>query len=778
MENRTMDMQSPSGPQLFASLAEALSAPQSTFFGLTEGRAKRAESHYQSVNNHVSFDVSNNQILCCLSASGLPVNACVLDDVVPGPGLFDSLPGVLAHKELIGGGPWPFSLRLGGEEAVCLHDLPDASVALLGDLFPRFTFRHQGLLLQLLAFAPNGRNEGATPPRAVIVVVHLDNETETAVEGALLAPPRVPDLSGVDGEPSSQEAILCLDGTAWSPACPEVSFRLKAGESASFAFGLLLGGSGEELRCTGQSLAQDSALGWFNQTWQHHAEHLGRLSLPDAPYYAEVFTRFRELCRQSVLRQPNGKFGGGFWGSDFIGVSAWPSARIWNKDSFHAMLPMAMLAPDLCRDAIPFFLRWGLAQAPYGPAVRRFPNAKRITHSLANALSPLVLAGAYYQMTGDQTFFRSNPDFFAGARDLLRAVLESRQGQTFLFPSLYISDGESRGDYHTGSNLLAWYAFTRMARLAREVYDHPALADEWAEVAGKVKDALLAHCVAECSLGKRFLEGADADGTWITCHDGEETDVALMPFYGFCDSDDPALLNHSRLAVSPHNPFYAPGLEGIWWGEHHQPAATFPGWMTGLAGASTEDEVTQRLDLIRRLTDHDGSIWWWPYKYPETDPARVRRRDPWFTFEVDGQQQEIGPGKSGWAAGVYLCLFVHNLLGIRVDVPARQVSLRPFCPWPEFTWEGCHLGDSHFDFAYERREGRVIGRVTNRNDQAVEGLIELTLPEGAKAAASRRNGAPARDVEHTQRYGRPSVRAAQTIGSGESFELEVDYTSG
>jgi hypothetical protein len=394
MGNRTMNMESPSRPQPFASLAEALSAPQSTFFGLAEGRAKRAESHYQSVDNHVSFDVSNNQILCCLSATGLLANACVLDDVVPGPGLFDTLPGVLAHKELIGGGPWPFSLRLGAEEAICLHDLPGASVALLGDLFPRFTFQHQGLLLQLLAFAPTAADAGAMPPRAVIVVVHLSNQAETSVEGALLAPPEVPDLSRVDGNPSSHEAILCLDGTAWSPASPEVGFKLKAGESVSFAFSLLLGGSGEELRRTGQFLAQRPALSWFNQTWQHHVERLGRLSLPEDPYYAEAFTRFRELCRQSVLGHADGKFGAGFWGSDSIGVGAWASARIWNKDNFHAMLPMAMLDPDLCRDAIRFFLRWGLAQAAYGPAVRRFPNPKRITHSLANALSPLVLAGA------------------------------------------------------------------------------------------------------------------------------------------------------------------------------------------------------------------------------------------------------------------------------------------------------------------------------------------------------------------------------------------------
>jgi hypothetical protein len=154
----------------------------------------------------------------------------------------------------------------------------------------------------------------------------------------------------------------------------------------------------------------------------------------------------------------------------------------------------------------------------------------------------------------------------------------------------------------------------------------------------------------------------------------------------------------------------------------------------------------------------------------------VRRRDPYFTFEGREGLEDLGVGKCGWAAGVYLCLFVNTILGLRVDVPARRISLRPFCPWPEFTWEGCRLGDSHFDFAYERREGRLLGRITNCNDIEFEGVIELTLSDGASAKACRINGAAA-EVEHMQRYGRPSVRAARTIASGESFELEVDYAS-
>jgi hypothetical protein len=632
--------------------------------------------------------------------------------------------------------------------------------------------------MRLLAFAPSAAAPTPVSPRAIIVVVQLRNEGDTGLAGVLRVPSSASELSEVvsgAGEQRCHEALMCLDDTAWRPHYPEVSFALAAGESAATCFAFLLGESADELRRTGNVLREHTALEWFNQTWLKHSHRFGRLSIPDDPYYAEGLVRFRELCRQSVLRQADGRFGGGFWGSDFIGVSAWASARIWNKDNFHAMLPMALLEPQLCADAILFFLRWSLPHAPYGPAARRFKSLRRSTHSLANGLSPLILAGAYYQMTGDREFFRDHPELLYFGRDLLNDVLQSRQGQPFLFPSMYISDGESRGDCHTGSNLLVWYSFHHMARIAREAYGEQETAAQWSEVARKVKEALLTHCVGDSSLGARFFEGANLDGAFIACHDGEETDVALMPFYGFCEPEEPALINHSKLGLSPENPLYAPGIDGIWWGDTGRPGATFPGWMTALAGASTEDEARYRLEQIRRLTDVDGSIWWWPYKYLETDPTKVRRRDPYFVHEVRGEKQEVGVGKCGWAAGVYLCLFVNNVLGLSVDVPGCRVALRPFCPWPEFTWHRCRLGRSVFDIAYRHHGNRIAGEIVNRSDELFEAAIELTLP---LAAAPRRvvvNGQQEGQAEPTRRYGRPAMRATRGIGPGDALSLQVEY---
>jgi hypothetical protein len=105
------------------------------------------------------------------------------------------------------------------------------------------------------------------------------------------------------------------------------------------------------------------------------------------------------------------------------------------------------------------------------------------------------------------------------------------------------------------------------------------------------------------------------------------------------------------------------------------------------------------------------------------------------------------------------------------------VSLRPFCPWPSFTWEHCRLGNSRFDFAYEQRDGRLLGEIANRNDRTFDGTIELTLPAGTYASECKANGMPLEKMERTSRYGRPAVRISAPIASGESLRLEISFAT-
>ncbi|MHC4983683.1 MAG: hypothetical protein ACYTF6_11050 [Planctomycetota bacterium] len=727
----------------FESIASAMDAARSVFFGV--GRSPRnPESYYNRLDtSELTFDVSNNQILCSITAEGLLEHACSLKGVSRG-GPDANFVGAYVTKHVAAGGPWPFAVQVAGREAKALHELPGVAADLLGVVLPLFTYRLGALRARQLVFAPFSVGDVENSPRALIVALEVRNEGSSPCNAAIV-PPR-PEAAG------SREQIVPLDVGGMNSA-GRCEFSLAAGERRVFSFAIGLGRDAEEARAAVQAVRRRTPLQWLNETLAYHARRLGELSIPEGPFWAESFVRMAELSRQSVLRLPDGGYGGSFWGSRFTGPDAWETPFVWLKDAYHAMLPMGMLHPSLCADAALWFLEWGMPEAPFGRRLRRFPAIGRVNHSLSNALAAFQLAGEYYRTTGDGEFFLSHPELLSRAGEIFQELLTSRRGEVFLFPSLYISDGDARGDYHTGSNVVACDALAKMARLAREVYHDRALADEWAESAEKLRRAIFSRCVGEDATGRRFFEGANADGTFVPGHDGEETDTTLMPFYGLCEQDDEALLSHARLALSDANPLYWPEMDGVWWTDGEERfGATFPAWMTALAGAADEAELARRLERIRRLTDLDGSVWWWPYRAGATDPAAPTR-------EPSGM-------KCGWAAGVYLCLFVDNIIGLWADRPARAVSFRPFCPWSEFAWKQCRLGESVFDVSYCRRASEVSCEIVNHNKDSYDGRVELIGPKAAEVARCSPS-----DVEPARRYGRASVVRRARIEPGQALRL-------
>jgi hypothetical protein len=767
--------------QPFTSLEAALHGPRSEFFGVTPQRQPRDPRTRYAAGGvsgaeepptfGLSFDITNNRILCSLTSTGLLRSPCIFSRMVPAHRRGRSFLG----QELLGGSPWSFALRRQGAQPVSLHSTHGVSVELLGDLFPLFTYQCEDLAVRLLTFAPQADRPSAVSPRAILAIVELSNAGPKTVEGSLMAP-GLRDLSQVDAisglatpcdSPHPRftehpvpltpgcEAVMCLDDTRWSSTSLEAPFRLAAGERKAVAFAFLLGESPDELHATGELLRTRTALDWLNLTWQSRLDRYGRLAIPDDPYYAESYIRLFEEASTAILRTADG--------------------RLWTGGpSGFTDYALALFEPPTLADIV----AGGLSG--YQPRKPGEPPPADLSYSLAGAVGALPDAALYYRMTGDEEFFRTHPEVLAFARERLDDLLRMREGEPYLFPSEMLWDGPSRGDYHTGSNLLAWLSFEGLAGIARDAYGEEELADEWCAVAKRIHADIDRYCAGEGSLGRRYYEGGNKDGTFVAGHDGEEAFTTLMPFFGYCEADDPAYVNHARLALTGENPLYVPEVDGIAWSDGRDGSwkgdwdrsappprgpTTMPGQMAMFAGCKSERELHDRLEQLRGLTDLDGSIWWWPYSYPAADPALVRRRD------VGG----CDLSKSGYVAALYLCLFVNNILGLSVDVPAGHVSLRPFCPWPEFTWESCRLGRAVFDFGYQHRDGRVVGQITNRNEDEFKGLVELTLPEGAVAKVCKVNGVETEEVEHMERYGRPAGRLAGPIAPGGTLRLEVPY---
>jgi hypothetical protein len=498
-----------------------------------------------------------------------------------------------------------------------------------------------------------------------------------------------------------------------------------------------------------------SATTWLQATRGYHRSRYGTLTIPEAPFYSELYVRAAELTRQSLMLDTQGQFGGSFNGSDLPAAS-----NVWLRDCFYSALPQCFLSPDLSRLAIFFFLQWSIPTRPIGEHSDRFPSATGVTNSLGNTAAGIVLAGIHYANNGDKDFFLQHPEILTRSVQILEQVLASRREEAFLFPSIYVSDGESRGDFHTGSNIFLWRAFCSLARLAEEVYGKPELASIWRWNASRLREAILTNCVVVEDGENRFVEGAMQDHTQIGGHDAEESDVTLAPFYEFCEPDDEAYLNAARVAISPSNPYAIKEVEGVWWYAHGKwSSATFPGWTTALASSGNKTELIRHLERIRTLTDADGSFWWWPYQHDS--PPKIEH--PLRTNS-----------KCGWAAGVYVCYFTGHILGLSVDMPSHRLSFRPFLPWSEFSWNDCRLGSVEFDCSYVRREGDITMTIRNRTAQPLEASFEAILPKGARVLRTLRADKTV-DSRQTNRYGCAAAETTVSVASGEQMVYRVEF---
>ncbi|QHN04314.1 hypothetical protein FTO74_13790 [Granulicella sp. WH15] len=753
---------------------DILHLPRSINFGLAaDGAPLTTGSLYRDLTqdaSELSFDVSNNQIAASLTARGEVHRACICCGVEALP-LEQIKGGVYSRKLLLYGGPWSMQAHVESGGISSSH----VKVALLENLLPLFTSRQGDVSIHQLVFAPVDRSDSARSPRALLNLTLLTNDgtitrqvSLAPISASLINTPRSGDPHSIDsslsqneqatGEKKSRALARCalFDhlGHSGQFDFDGVSLTIAPHASTVLATAWILGEDEQETDATLARLNALSLARWLEDTLDVRRIGYGTLSIPRDSFVAESVIRFAELSRQSALRSRDGRFCGGFLGSD-VGITQ----VNWARDAYYSMLAMSLFDPALCADSIPYFLKWGCPTETTGPARSRFPGAGSISQSLSNSVSGLSLAGAYYRSTGDRSFFIARPEILEQARRIFDEVLASRRGTPMLFPSLYFSDGEARGEYHTGSNVAAWFAFMGMAQVAAEAYGDDTLAHEWSSVAQSIHDAISTYCVGKGPDGDRFFEGVNKDGSFVQGHDGEESETTLLPFYGFCKADDPRLLHHASLAMTKENPLYSPELDAIWWYNANWSSATFPGWTTALAGAADEPQILHRLNRIRSLTDLDGSPWWWPYTYGSKDPSMPLRGDV--------------ARKCGWGAAVYLCCLINNFIGVSVDARSRSIHFAPFIPWDSFSWNRARIGATSFDLELTKTPGEISAFVRNRNCHRYAATIVLTPGKGISLKDLQASGVSIKALSTLECWGRTSLQVEVDLAPGEHVHVRA-----
>jgi hypothetical protein len=686
-----------------------------------------------------SFDVSNNSLLASVDDEGTVFRLAISSGLVP---VYETgLPGVFVDKDLdyVEG-------RYGIRVETATGERPSVRAAdLLDNLIPRSRSTIGAVDLTTVTFAPSG--DQSVAPRSVITLTRIVNRggADETVTATLLA-----STSSSRGEVRP----TVVPGEGFSAGESSATFVLAAGESTIVS--AIIGFDRADAH---ESRSPVSAVRALAETLAVLRSRYGRLSIPADPYFASLFERQGELARQVVLLDADGEHAGSFWGSD-----ANDRADVWMLDLYYSMLPMAQLDPPLCRATIDFFVKYGLPPAAWGNYAaldegHPLPGIEPVSHSVGNATAAIALAGAYLSATDDVESLTGDPEFMGYATSIIQLLLDSREEGEALFPSVFISDGPSRGDFHTGSNIKAWYAITTMARILGTLPGEAERAAAWSVEADRVRDAIYDLCQGDAAFGPEFFEGVYRDGGHVAGHDGEESDLTLAAFYGFADIDEERVVNHALSAFSTDNPYFVPATGGVSWWDFQWHGPTFPAFVHALSGAAEEEQLLGALEGIRQRTDLDGSVWWWPHLHTETERDNVLR----------------GPGKCGWAAGVYLAKFVHDILGLRPDATQNTLTFAPFLPWDSFEWMDARLGAVAFDAAHSKNDGSVSAFVRNRTESDLVVKFELLLPEGMSVSTSVLDGREAREtVRMSTRFGRVAVRAEAIVKPGESTELTLE----
>jgi hypothetical protein len=270
---------------------QILASARRSSFGMVHGRAKDPASLFKMNSPGgapLSFDVSNNYILCSLNANGQPERLCIAHGAEPLP--YEQLQGgVYSRKLLEYGSPAPLLVEVDGQ---AVNGRPADQIELLDNAVPLFLWRRRDLVLTQIAFAPA---DGAQLIRLGYLLENLGNAPVRAL--------------------FNENAIVVNPGsTHFHAGIASVQPQLRP---APFWADL-------------------------QAVLDRQRSCYGRLTIPGAPIYGDLVQRYAETARQSVLLNAQGGFCGGFLGSDVD-----KRDFTWNRDTLYALLGAGVFHPEL-----------------------------------------------------------------------------------------------------------------------------------------------------------------------------------------------------------------------------------------------------------------------------------------------------------------------------------------------------------------------------------------------------------------------------------------------
>ncbi|MEW6233026.1 MAG: glycoside hydrolase family 125 protein [Chloroflexota bacterium] len=236
------------------------------------------------------------------------------------------------------------------------------------------------------------------------------------------------------------------------------------------------------------------------------------------------------------------------------------SAAFWARDAFLWNFP-AMLIVDRARArrallaGLTRYLRWGGHHALYINGALLYPGFE-----LDEACAPAIALDRYLRTTGDLTLLDQSEVRIA--LPVLLDTIAERFDRTVGLYSTFLSPHDDPVTYPflTYNNVLVWRTLCILA----EVYARIGATSRAADLntqATSLRETILAKCVVEGPYGEQFAWAVDGAGGF-ELDDQPGGSLTLLPYYGFCASDDPVYRNTVRWIYSAYNPYFFAGAFG------------------------------------------------------------------------------------------------------------------------------------------------------------------------------------------------------------------------
>ena len=265
------------------------------------------------------------------------------------------------------------------------------------------------------------------------------------------------------------------------------------------------------------------------------------------------------------------------------------SAAYWDRDSLLWSFP-AVLDADaaLAREMLGYV--FGRQRRNIG-VHSRFIDGTVLEpgFELDELMAPVLALERYVDATGDRSVL-TDPDVLRGIDEIMKKLDAVRaEGcelyETFLQPT----DDERVYPYITYDNVLVWRALRALGRL----FGRPELTER----AERVRRAIYDNCIFDGA----FAWSVDLEGGHDV-YDEPPGSLLLLPYYGFCDWDDPVYLKTAAMIRSPD---YAYSFAGCEIAEIGCPHAPHP-WLLSIGNSLLCGRAESALEHLRRTRLDNG----------------------------------------------------------------------------------------------------------------------------------------------------------------------------